>query len=131
MISSQDFRNKYEKFYNQLRLYLWPYNVLEELAQVEVDIYCAFIDIEKLELDFNRLCSSIRDVCTEDQELEDSRAGLQELIDMCIESREQPYFVLSSVEEVHPNEDKQIKTIDKEDSEEQHNEDREEANTVM
>lgn len=124
MISSQDYRNAYDRLYNEIRLYLWPYDVLETLAQVEVNIYSAFIDKAKLELDFNRLCSDIKDVCAENVRLAKACDKIRELLD---ETDENTYMRLSSVKEVNPNEDKQIKTSKEDDGEEQHEDEFREA----
>lgn len=115
-VSAQDFRNTYENFYDAMRMYLWPYSVLKELAQVELDIYDAFIDVEKLSNDFSRLQASIRDVCKDDDRLGDSCNDLLELINL-----EEPNFYarLGQVAEVDPEKDKQIRTIPEEEDKEE------------
>lgn len=114
MISSQDFRNKYEKFYDNMRLYLWPYDTLEQLGQVEVDIYSAFIDRDKLSSDFYRLSSSLKDVLEEDEEFNKAYKDLQKLIDA--EDRDS-YHYIQRVEEINPEKDKVLR-VPKEDDEE-------------
>lgn len=114
-ISSQDFRNIYEKFYAQLRNYLWPYKTLKELADVEVDIYSAFIDIDKLQNDLNKLYTSIKDVFKDDPNLEKSYNLLFELANV-----EEPTFYsrLNMVQEADPEKAKSIRTIPEEEEEE-------------
>lgn len=114
MISSQDFRNKYEKFYDNMRLYLWPYDTLEQLGQVEVDIYSAFIDRDKLSSDFYRLSSSLKDVLEEDKEFNKAYKDLQKVIDA--EDRDS-YHYIQRVEEINPEKDKVLR-VPKEDDEE-------------
>lgn len=121
MISSQDFRNSYEDFYRDLREYLWPYSVLEELAEVEVDIFTSFIDFEKLQKDFKKLSQSIKEALAEDELLSKSYANLSKLIENEYEPNDQ-YLIIQRVEEVNPDEDKQIRTKPEE------NEDSEELN---
>ena len=113
-VSSQDFRNLYEKFYSQMRLYLWPYQVLEELADVECDIYSAFIDIDKLSKDFGKLQSSIREACKDDEDLRKLSDSIRSLID---EKDVEPYARLYKVAEVNPETAKQIRTIPEEEEE--------------
>lgn len=114
-ISSQDFRNQYEKFYVQMRMYLWPYEVLKNLADVEVDIYSAFIDIDKLKQHFDKLRTGVREVYKDDGNFRIEFDKLEKLIDT-----EEPQFYarLAEVEEVNPENDKQIRTIPREDDEE-------------
>lgn len=114
MISSQDFRNKYEKFYDNMRLYLWPYDTLEQLGQVEVDIYSAFINRDKLSSDFYRLSSSLKDVLEEDEEFNKAYKDLQELVD---EEDRDSYHYIQRVEEINPEKDKVLR-VPKEDDEE-------------
>lgn len=114
IISSQDFRNTYQKFYNDVRQYLWPYNVIEEIATVQDDIFTAFIDIEQLRNDFRKLYKSIKEAIDEDEFLNKSYKELSELIE---NEYENPYLKISRVEEVNPDEDKQIRTIPEEDEE--------------
>lgn len=110
-VSSQDLRNIYEQFYNSMRNYLWPYDVLEQLADVEVNIYSAFINIPKLESDFNKLKSSLSDVCKEDGELKSLTSEINEIIS-------QPdielYHRLNRVAEVNPTMIKTIRTLPRE-----------------
>lgn len=114
MISSQEFRNQYEKFYNSMREYLWSYPVVEQLAEVEVDIYSAFIDRDKLRNDFNKLVSDIdRDILDDDTDLQKSIDNIRELIDS---EDEDSYLTISRVQEVRPDENKQIKQVTKEDT---------------
>lgn len=104
-VSSQEFRNAYENFYIEMRKYLWPYKVLEELADVEVSIYSAFVDIETLRRDFNRLLSSIKDEYKEDEKLAKVADKISNLIDTAEPSF---YFNLFQVRETNPQTAKQL-----------------------
>jgi len=107
-VSSQDFRNVYEKFYNSMRRYLWPFSVLQELAEVETNIYSAFIDISKLKVDFSKLYSSIKDALKEDAELKKYANKLDNLVN---NQDTATYFRLLRVNEVNPEKSKQLKSI--------------------
>ena len=113
-VSAQDFRNVYERFYDCMRMYLWPYSVLDDLANVEVDIYDTFIDIEKLQHDFGKLKIGIKDACSKDPRLEKVCNKLDELINI-----QEPNFYarLRKVEEVNPQNAKQIRTIPEDEEE--------------
>jgi hypothetical protein len=108
-ISSQDFRNIYEKFYNLMRNYLWPYQTLKELANLETDIYAAFIDFNQLEADFSKLRSSIKDACKDDDKLAECANKIQSMLG----TKGECYFArLPRVAEANPQTSKQLKTLD-------------------
>ena len=113
-ISSQDFRNVYEKLYAEIRNYLWSYDTLKDLAQLEQDIYSAFIDRESLERDFYKLKSSIKEVLDEDELLKKQMDALEELIEL---EDSQLYARLPGVAEVNPGNNKVIRTIPEEEQE--------------
>lgn len=113
-ISSQEFQNQYEKFYVQMRMYLWPYEVLKNLADVETDIYSAFIDIDKLKQHFDKLRSGVKEICKEDDNFRIEFNNLSELVD----TKEPKFYArLFEVGEVNPENDKQIRTIPRKDEE--------------
>lgn len=111
LISSQDFQNVYERFYNDMRNYLWPFSVLEELSDVEANIYSAFIDVDKLKLDLSNLYKSIKDVMKDDKHLQKSYDEIMELLNEEDVSR---YARLPQVNEVDPEKPKSIRTIPEE-----------------
>ena len=116
MISSKDFRLKYEPFYDAMRLYLWPYDVLELLGNIEVEIYTDFIEREKLSRDFTKLRNEIRETLSEDEDLEKCADALQELIDS---EETDSYYPLSRVAEKNQENDKVLAIDeDKEEDEE-------------
>lgn len=112
MISSQDFRNCYEKFYDAMRYYLWPYDVLEQLGLVEEAIYSSFIDIPYLRDHFNKLSMYLKDVIEEDAYFSKCFNQMKDLI----ESEEEcTYLSLPRVQEMNPEIDKVLKNPEKED----------------
>lgn len=105
-ISAQEFRNAYEHFYNYMRNYLWPYATLKELADMEVEIYTQFMNMNKLKVAFEKLKSSIKDVVKEDENL----AEFAEDLDRLINARDpQIYSRLKKVTEVNPDKPKLLK----------------------
>lgn len=115
-ISSQDFRNQYERFYVPMRMYLWPYEVLKNLAAVETEIYQAFIDIDALSKYFNKLKSDVREVYKDDKNFRIEFDKLDKLV-----NTEEPQFYarLTEVGEVNPENNKQLRTIPREDEEDE------------
>ena len=115
MITSRDFRLKYEPFYDAMRLYLWPYDILELLGNIEVEIYTDFMDREKLSRDFAKLRNNIREVISEDDNLEKRANDLQELIDS---EDTDSYYPITRVAEKDQENDKVLAVADEEDEEE-------------
>ena len=110
MLASRDFQNKYEKFYDGMRQYLWPYDVLEQLAEVEVDIYSAFIDRGKLQQDFAKLQKSIKDALEDDEYFRKVTSDLGDLVN---DNDFDSYYALKQVGEVNPETVKTLKFEDK------------------
>ena len=110
-LTSQELRNAYESFYVSMRNYLWPYDVLVELSNVEVDIYKAFINMSELEMHFAKLQTSIKDACKEDEELRKATKRLANLID----SRDvEIYHKVFRVSETNPTKTKVLNPLSKE-----------------
>lgn len=104
-LSAQDLRNIYQKLYAKMRDYLWPYDTLETLANIEVNIFSAFVDIQKLRTDCGKLYSAIKDTCKEDEELAKIYNRLAKIID---NDDIQMYSKLPKVTESHPEKSKQL-----------------------
>ena len=108
-ISSQNYRNIYEKLYDQVRNYLWPYQVLEVLADVETDIYNAFIDTDKLRIDFEKLKKAMKDVLIDDPPLQKYVTKMTDLLNESVETT--VFLGIPRVNESNPENFKIIKTL--------------------
>ena len=109
IISSQDLRNEYEKFYSRMRNYLWSYDALKALAVVESDIYTSFIDFKQLEVDLSKLYVFMKETAKSDEKLQKSYDALIELCNTGLEPDAKVYSMLNKVQEVNPENDKAIK----------------------
>ena len=109
-LSSQEFRNAYERFYSSFRNYLWPYQVVEDLANFEVEIFSAFNDLDRTRNLLMKLSKPIEEVVKEfdDKKLEERFDAFFELLDE-VES-DKMYLTLPKVEEVTTDENKQDKS---------------------
>lgn len=101
MVSSQELQNAYNWFYECMREYVWDMDVVEILAELEVGVYDAFPDREKLVKTAERLEREIREFYKDDEDLEKSFTELKELID----SDDRLYLPLYKVNEVLVKED--------------------------
>ena len=117
MISSQDFRNKYEVFYDAMRLYLWPYDILELLGNVEIEIYTDFPDMEKLRNYFSKLKTNIKEVLAEDEDLAKACKALEDLINEEHDENSY-YYTISRVAEANQEKNKVLKNPSKEEDDE-------------
>lgn len=108
VVSSQDFRNVYQKLYQDVRRYLWPIDTLEKLSDIECNIYSAFPNVAKLKEDFASFKKDTTDVLQDDPYFSDNMNKMQKLIDS---NDAGCYFRLPRVNEVNPEINKQIKTI--------------------
>ena len=125
--SSQTFRNVYERFYNEFRRYLWPYSVLVNLADLECDIYSAFLNLSKLKTDFARLNSVTRQVRSDDMAFGKVYRELENLIN---ETTSNSYMLINRVEAINPqnskilnlagNKEENVEEIENEDIKEVH-----------
>ena len=120
--SSQDFRNLYEEFYNRIRAYLWPISTLKILADVECNIYSAFIDYPKLRLNLDKLHSVIKDTMKEDEYLKTAYDDLSGLVDEVDPEETKSYLKLYQVSETDPELVKTIKSQSEEDEDNENNE---------
>lgn len=108
MTCSVDFQNAYVDLYGYMRNYIWDLDVVEMLADVEVDTYDAFIDLEKLSRDFQKLYEEVKDVAKEndDEDLIKSADAFKKMIDDALaEDEPTAYLDLYKVQETAIDED--------------------------
>jgi len=98
MLSCDDYRTAYQALYAAMRNYVWGVDVVEALANLEVAVYDAFVDVETTKKYFDRVDRAIRslDVDKDDEELS---AALDDFSDLLEEQAEQ-YHPLYKVNEV-------------------------------
>ena len=81
MVSSKELQNEYIKMYTQLRNYIWGFDTVEKLANLEIEVYNSFPDIAKIQSTFNMLYQDVRHIFSEDDELAEAVASFKELIE--------------------------------------------------
>ena len=69
MHSAQVFRNRYIDLYKELRKYLWDFDVICVIADIETEVYKIFPDILKLQGLVDKLRRLIFEVVREDPEM--------------------------------------------------------------
>lgn len=101
VITSSDIQVKYEQLYKFLMDFLWEFNVVQDIARLELAIFKRFPDKEEMEKclrDLNRSISYTYNELSEDDEKEFKEAV--EALESAIEDYEEPGCELYAVEEV-------------------------------
>lgn len=75
MTCSEDIQVLYADLFQKMRNYIWDLDVVELLADVEVDTFDAFIDFEKLNKDYNKLYSIISTIAKNEGDVDMQEAA--------------------------------------------------------
>lgn len=59
MITATDLQQSYINLYKQLREYLWPFHTVELIAELEIECYSSFPQVNSLRNIYSRLKSEI------------------------------------------------------------------------
>lgn len=104
MITLQDLTREYVKLYECVRRYIWPYDTVEDLAELEIAIYNRFPNIEDVRKKFETFYRDIQLECKADKELQGQVDAFRKVLD----SEDIVYSKLYKVEEVYDYEDSEI-----------------------
>jgi hypothetical protein len=114
LIDVEDLRRRYIELYVQVRKYIWPFDTVANLVDVEMECYSAFPDMLALRTAFSKLKSDIEAAVdlSDDKDLKDAIEEFQKLID-----RDEDFFnLLEAVKEVMSYEDIQEQQADLEET---------------
>lgn len=81
MISSKKIQNAYNHLYEALRKYVWPFQTIEQIVDLEIASYQAFQDLKDLKDKYNKLYSSCQSQIREDTDLMKAFDDYKEVID--------------------------------------------------
>lgn len=109
LINIEELRKAYVTLYVEIRKYIWPFDTVAHLVDVEMQCYSAFPDIVQLRSSFANLRSDVEHEIDlkDDKELSDAINDFQEIID----SDDSFYNLLSAVREVLSYEDIQEREV--------------------
>lgn len=96
MIGNKELQSKYNDMYIQLRNYIWDFNTIEALADVEIEVYTTFPNMKRLRSKFKALLIDIRDIYLEDGDLKKAVDTFKDFI----ESDEDSWARIKQVREV-------------------------------
>lgn len=95
-------QQSYINLYDCLRRYVWDFNVVKLIADIEILSFTTFPDIAKLASCLSELRTAISDVFSDDQELCSAFEKFAEIIS----DDNEPYISISKVREVLDDEDR-------------------------
>lgn len=81
MIGNKELQSKYNDMYIQLRNYIWDFDTVEALADVEIETYTTFPDMKRLRSKFNSIFTDVRDIYLEDEDLKKAVDTFKEFIE--------------------------------------------------
>lgn len=98
MVSGNDLQNAYIDLYSELRRYIWSYQDVKTLANLEIETFKRFPDVDQIRKYLNLMEMSARFVTNDD---EDIKLAFQDFKDVLysIQSSEDIYAKLTEVEE--------------------------------
>lgn len=97
MISCTDIQVMYNRLYKEVRRYIWSFQAVEALADLEIACYEACPDIHKIRAVFSRFKQYALEVLYEDEDMLEVFDRFEELIN----SEDTCYTPLEKVEEVN------------------------------
>lgn len=69
MISDKDLKRAYNHLYISLLDYIWPVNVIEILAELEISLYKSFPSLDEVKFNLSKLKSSVFKDVKDDEEI--------------------------------------------------------------
>ena len=96
MISSNIIQSAYVYLYTQLRKYIWPFDVIDNLVDLEMSVYKAIPTISEIKAAFNRLEVDIKAAALDDTELAEALNEFEDIIQQDTDT----YIKLDQVKEV-------------------------------
>lgn len=134
MIAAAILQSAYNDLYTKLRNYIWEYDTVVKIADLEVATYMAFPDIDDIRRAFDRLRIDIKDsdIYSDDEELQQALDDFEDKL----EGADQVFYRLDVPEEVEVIESSEtledgvfVGEIDLEDEEESDNDYQEESDS--
>lgn len=69
MISAKQLQSSYNKLYACLRNYIWPYDIVNTIAELEISVYDTFPNTSEILIHFTRLNNFCKMYLNDDEEL--------------------------------------------------------------
>ena len=98
MISGNDLQNAYFDLYSELRRYIWSYQDVKTLANLEIETFKRFPDVDQIRKYLNLMEMSACFVTNDDEDIKLAFQDFKDVLDS-IESNDDIYAKLTEVEE--------------------------------
>lgn len=98
-MNSNEIQNAYVDLYTQMRKYIWPFDVIDILVDLEIESFKSFPDVMKLRELLDRLHREIQSTLSDDKDFETAYSSFKKLID----DDNAMYKLLEQVREVISN----------------------------
>lgn len=85
MIQQTQLQSAYNTLYDRIAKYIWPFNTIVTLADLEVIVYTAFPDLENINRLFKSLILELRSAADKDADL---KAAIEQFHDLISERPE-------------------------------------------
>ena len=82
MLSSIDIQRKYVEFYRNMRNYIWPYSAVECLADLEIETYKAFPDVNNIRKKLFELYPYIKNTLRDDEDFNSAYEDFRDALDV-------------------------------------------------
>lgn len=105
IIDMNDISYAYIRLYRQLRNYIWPYETVEHIAELEIAVHNRFPNLDDVRNCFYRLCNDINRSEVNDEDLDRAVNQFKSRIE---QDDSTVYAILPKTEEVYINENKEI-----------------------
>ena len=103
MLNVMYIQQAYIDLYTYLRNYIWSYDVVEKIANLEISVYKACPNIADIKHNLYELHSHIYPYFNKDEELKESYEAFEDMMDEC----DTTYIKLKSVNEVVSNDNQE------------------------
>lgn len=80
MLDFIDLKTYYIDMYKEIRNYIWDFNTVECLAELEISVYRRFPDLHEIRDKFKRFYSCISNICLDDEDLDNAVTSFKNLI---------------------------------------------------
>lgn len=96
MLNYAELQTCYVDLYTELRKYIWDFQTVEKLANLEISVYRTFPDVEEVRKHLTSLTQDVKHVFSEDEALKNAVDKFTEVLD----SVDSIYAKLNQVTEV-------------------------------
>lgn len=96
MFNNMDIQNAYVTLYKELRRYIWGFDIVDAIAELEVASYRTCPDIDEVRGKYNQLEYLVKYVAEDDERLQKAMNDFNDVIN----SGETTYAILRKVNEV-------------------------------